>query len=136
MRKLMIAVALTLGVGLGGCGTAGTLQKAWDVATSTKVSPAAMVIARESFNVVEVTATKYLRLRKCSATSGPVCRSPVASRKIIPAVRNGVLARNSMVQFMRAHPGELGPAGVYDALNLSIDGLKKIFADYQIGGIQ
>lgn len=136
MRKLFAVAAIALAVSLGGCGTVGTLQKAWDVATSTKVSPAAMVIARESFNVVEVTATRYLRQKKCSATSGPVCRNPEASRKIIPIVRDGIMARRYMVQFMKDHPGELGPGGVYDAVNLATDGLKKIFADYRIGGLQ
>jgi hypothetical protein len=135
MRKILAAamLALTLSVGVSGCST---LQTAWDVATSAKISPAAMVISRESFNVVEVTATRYLRLKKCSATSGPVCRDPAATKIIIPTVRNGVLARNNITVFMRNHPGELGPAGVYDALNLATDGLKKVFADYKIGGLQ
>jgi hypothetical protein len=132
MRKFIAAamLAVTLSVGVSGCGT---IQQAWDIATSTKISPAAMVIARESFNSVEIIATRYLRLKKCSATSGPVCRDPAATRIIIPTVRNGIVARNNMVAFMREHPGELGPAGVYDALNLATDGLKKVFTDYRIG---
>lgn len=132
MRKILAAamLAATLSFGVAGCST---LQTAWDVATSTKVSPAAMVIARESFNSVEIVATRYLRLKKCSAVSGPVCRDPAATRIIIPTVRNGVLARNNIKTFMLAHPGELGPSGVYDALNLATDGLKKVFADYRIG---
>lgn len=134
MRKLF--TALVLAVALGGCATLQNLQRdvqiVWDVATSAKVSPTAVLIAANSFDALEASATNYLRLPRCSAVSGPVCRSPSASRAIIPAVRAGIRARNDLKAFYRDHPGELGPSGLYDALTSSARSIRAVLEQYAV----
>lgn len=128
MKKIFLA--LTLAVSLAGCAT---FTKTWDAVTGATVSPAAVIVAANAFDALEVTATNYLRLKKCTGTNGPVCRDPAATAKIIPAVRSGRVARNNLEQFLKDNPGALGPAGLYNALTASINTLQGVIAVYNVG---
>lgn len=132
MRKLFLAIALTLGV--AGCGTIETVRQAYQAVVQVKVSPTAIIVAANTFNAMEATATNYLRLPRCTGTNGPVCRSPVATAKLIPAIRSGRVARDNAIDFIEKHPGELGPQGLYDALKTSVETLRIIFSQYNVGG--
>lgn len=127
MKKLLIAA--TLALSLVGCAN---LQNAYNTVTGASVSPTAVYVAANSFDAVEVTATNYLRLKKCSPSSGPVCRDPAATAKIIPAVRSGRVARNNLLAFMKANPGQLGPVGLYNALTSATQTLQQVEATYGV----
>lgn len=127
--KIFRIAALSLLFVLGGCAN---FQNAWNVLTSAQVTPQTVVVAANTFDALEATATAYLKLRRCSATSGPVCRDPGVTKKIIPAVRSGRVARNNLEQFFRDHPGQLGPQGLYDALQAAINTLQGIISQYHL----
>ena len=129
MRKLVLVAALAVGV--AGCST---LQNTWDVITQSKVSPTVVIVAANAFDALEATATNYLRLKKCTSTTMPVCRSPAATAQIVPAIRSGRAARNTLIQFLKDHPGQLGPQGLFDSLKAANATLQAIFAQYGIGG--
>jgi hypothetical protein len=132
MRKIIIAAMMALAV--SGC--APQLQKvknAWNVLTASSISPEAVVIAVNSFDALEATATNYLRLKRCNGDNGPICRDPAATEKLVPAIRSGRVARNDLEQFLKDHPGELGPSGLYDPLQTSINAIQNIIAQYNIG---
>src|SRR6185312_146307 len=128
MKKL---IPIILALSLGGC--AG-LTNAYNTLSGTSVSPTAVYVAANAFDAVEVTATNYLKLKKCSATSGPVCRSVTATKQIIPAVRSGRVARTNLENFMAQNPGALGPVGLYNALTSATSTLQAIVSQYNIGG--
>lgn len=128
MRKIILALALA--VSLGGCATLQRIDAAWQAVKSATVSPQAVVVAANTFNALEATATNYLRLAKCTGANGPICRDPAITAKVIPAVRAGRAARDSLLAFQRAHPGQLGDQGVYDALQASISTLTAIINTY------
>ena len=128
MNKIIIALALAFGI--AGCAS---IQNAYDTLNGTTVSPTAVYVAANAFDAVEATATNYLRLKKCSTTSGPVCRDPSATAKIIPAVRSGRVARTNLEQFMKDNPGALGPVGLYNALTTATSTLQSIVAQYHVG---
>ena len=127
MRKIFLIVALALT--LPACAQ---LQNAYTAVTGASVNPTAVIIAANAFDAVEATATNYLRLKKCTATSGPICRDPKATAVIIPAVRSGRTARNNLEAFMQANPGVLGPKGLYNALITATSTLQQVFATYNI----
>lgn len=133
--KALLAIPFALF--LGGCATFGTLERdalnVWNVVTSTSISPQAVLVAANSYDALEASATNYLRLKTCSLNSGPVCKDPRAVKAIIPAVRAGRVARNNLEQFLKDHPGQLGPSGLYDALGSSVRSIQAIYAHYQIG---
>lgn len=132
MRKIVLVLVAALA--LGACSK--TLQDAkntFDILTSTKISPTSVILAANAFDALEVSATNYLRLTKCSALNGPVCRNPEASRAIIKAIRVGRPIRNKLITFLRDHPGELGPQGLYDALNNTAQTIQAIFVQYNVG---
>lgn len=132
MKKLLIiALALTLS-GCAGTRLGAFIATVESAATGT-VSPEAIYIARNAFDTVEVSATNYLTLKKCP-TNAPFCRDPVATAKLIPAIRSGRVARNNATQFLKDHPNQLGTQGLYDALTSSTDTIKQILAQYNIGG--
>jgi hypothetical protein len=126
-----------LALALAGCAQMQAFEQkvstVYSAVTGATVNPQAVLIASNIFDGLEVTATNYLRLTRCNGTT-PVCRNPSATRAIIPAVRSGRVARNNLQQFFKDHPGQLGPAGLYDALQSSIATLQAAFAKYQIGG--
>lgn len=128
MRKLFLTLAAL--VVLTGCGP---VIKAYDIATKTTVSPEAVYIASNTFDALEITATKYLTLPRCTVpVTITVCRNPNATAHIIPAVQSGRKARNEARKFLREHPGELGAAGLYDGLQTAIGVIQFIFTEYGI----
>jgi hypothetical protein len=130
MRKLFIIAAL--GFGLAGCAS---LQQDYAIITGATVSPAAVIVAGNSFDAIEATATNYLVFCKANRTiSG--CGSYVAARKaILPAVRSGRVARNNLENFLTANPGALGPSGLYNALVTAINTLQGVASTYNIAGV-
>lgn len=135
-RRITTALALA-GVLVAGTGCAALQEKyqtvvsaIGSVSTAT-VSPTAVIIAANAFDGIKVTATNYLTRPRCNGANGPVCRSPAATKVIVPAIRSGTIARDQLEQFLRDHPGQLGPTGAYDALNASIGTLKGVLAQYQ-----
>ena len=127
MKKLLLV--LTLSLSLSACAN---FSKAYDIVTGATVSPQAVIVAANSFDAIEITATKYLRLKKC-VNGGPViCRDPAISKQIIPAIRSGRIARDKLEQFLIDNPGQLGPSGLYNVLTASIDTLQKIYDQYNV----
>ncbi len=128
MKKILISLALVLS--LGACTTFSNLES---LLSNTNVSPTMVIVAGNTFNGLEITAAHYLKLTKCTATNGPICRSPVATAKIIPAIRSGRAARNALEAFLTGHPTALGAQGAYDALKAANDLLQSIFTQYKVG---
>jgi hypothetical protein len=133
MRKLALIVAVALLPSLGACAQLQNLRNDLSVISDARVSPQAVVVSAKVFNTLEGLATRYLALPRCNG-SVPVCRSPAITRQVIPAVRKGRAARDSLIAFQRAHPGALGSQGAFDALNAAIDTLKTIIAQ-NAGGL-
>ncbi len=136
MRSFVLLAAITLLAGPQvACGPLSqTFEKFQDLAgsvTSAKVPVNEVVLARNAFNAIEITATAFLRVRTCDGTNGPVCRPPAATEPIGEWVLKGRDARNQLTQFMKDHPGELGPRGLYDALKLATSNLQSLIAKYK-----
>ncbi|HZP68387.1 MAG TPA: hypothetical protein VFB29_00470 [Pseudolabrys sp.] len=129
MRKLALAGAMALALFGSGCAN---VQNAWNVLTEAQVSPQVVLVAANTFDALEATATNYLRLPKCTGTNGPVCRSAEATAKLIPAIRAGRVARNNLEQFLTDHPGSLGPQGLYDSMQASITTLQTVLTQYNV----
>ena len=128
MKKILLTFAVLLS--LAGCTS---LQNAYTSLNGTTVSPTAVYVAANAFDAVEATATNYLRLPKCTATNGPVCRNATATKQIIPAVRAGRVARTNLENFMQQNPGALGPVGLYNALTAATNTLQAVIAQYHVG---
>ena len=129
MKQLRILFAGAALFAMAGCTS---LQNVYDTLNGTSVSPTAVYVAANAFDAVEATATNYLRLKKCTTTSGPVCRNPTATAQIIPAVRSGRVARTNLENFMVQNPGALGPVGLYNALTTATSTLQAIVNQYNI----
>ena len=129
MKKLLLAG--TVALSLGGCAS---LQRDWNAVTGATVDPTAVIVAANSFDALEATATSYLNFCK-SNRSLSVCASYVAVRaKLVPAVRSGRVARNNLETFMQQNPGALGPSGLYSALTAAVSTLQGVVAQYNISG--
>ena len=127
MKKILILIAA---LSLASCAN---IQNAYEAATQSSISPKAVIVAANTFDALEATATNYLRLPKCGVDVSKVCRNPNATKPIVNAVRSGRVARNNLEQFMINHPGQLGPSGPYDILVTAIDTLNSVYAQYNVG---
>lgn len=130
MKRFIAVIGLSLV--LASCAQTRAIFDTFETATSATVSSEAVILAASSFDAVEITATNYLRLRRCTGTNGPLCRDPGVTKIVIPAVQEGRKARNSLKAFARSHPNALGPQGTYDALVLSTQTIKSALSTYQI----
>ena len=135
MKKLF--ALLLLAPLLGACATpfAQNLQNIYTAATGATVPPGAVIIAGNSFDAVEQTATNYVVF--CTGhRSNLACANFIAARKkIAPAVRSGRAARNNLEAFMKANPGALGPAGLYNTLQAAVQTLQDVITQYNIPGV-
>lgn len=134
MKKLLIM--LLIAPLLGACATTfgQELSNIYNAATGATVSPAAVLVAGNSFDAVEKTATNYIVF--CSGhRTNPACANFITIRsQLVPAVRSGRAARNNLEAFMKANPGALGPAGLYNALQASVQTLQDVMTQYHIVG--
>lgn len=130
VKKIFLILALSLS--LGACATLERLKQTAEAVGEFTVSPEAVIIASNTFDALEVTATNYLKLKSCRKVTSLVCRNPTATALIIPAVRSGRVARNNLQQFLVDHPNQLGPSGAFDALNASIATVKGILTQYKV----
>lgn len=134
MKKLLVPLILitSLAFSVGGCAQ---FRTALDVVTAVgdaQVNPTAVIVAANTFNGVEASMTNYLRLPRCTLTNRPVCRDPVATAQIIPAVRSGRIARDKLVDFMENNPGKLGSSGLFNALTSATSTLQEIKLQYSV----
>lgn len=134
MKKLFLILVLSLS--LPACATINKIVAAAEAASSITVSPQAIVIATNTFNAIEASATNYLNLTRCDKTTSKVCRDKAVTRVLIPAVLNARKARDDLIAFQRSHPGQLGTQGLFDALQLSITTLTGIMDTYHIGAVK
>lgn len=131
MYTIRAAVAAGLiAFALSGCAQ---LTNAWNTVTGAQVTIQTVSVAASSFDALEATATNYLRLPKCTGSNGPVCADPAIVAKIVPAVRSGRAARNNLEAFFQAHPDQLGPSGLYDALVAAAATLQSAEAQFNTG---
>jgi len=123
MRKILIITALT--ALLSGCASLQTFEKdvstAFGVLTSAKVTPQQIIIAGNTFDALEATATQYLLYCKGPGLGKQVCA--LGNRKpVVKAVRAGRAARTALEPY--ATSGQAGPKAVYDVLVSAIGSLQ------------
>jgi len=135
----LVAVSMLCAVGVVGGGCATPLGEGFTSAVaslnSAKVSPAVILAASNSFDAVQVTAENYLRLPSCRRATTAICRQPAATKPIGNAILAGRKARDAAQDFLRDHPGELGPKGLYDALTASVGTVRDIFNQYNVEAV-
>lgn len=136
MKKLLVIVAITLS--LAGCqgtrfgdfiATAGNAI----TAAENAVTPQQIYIAANAFDAVKVSATNYLEFRRCP-TNAPFCRDPSVTKKLIPLIRAGTIARNNAVSWARANPNGFAEQSLYDKLTAITSTIEEIMRQYNIGG--
>jgi len=105
MRKLLLAGATAFALTFGGCAELQKFQVAFETVTGNVVTPQAVVVAINSFDAIEATATSYLLLPRCG--TGPIlCREAAITAKVVPLIRAGRADRNQLKAGLRANPGQ------------------------------
>lgn len=108
---------------------------AYNALTGVTVKPAAVIVAGNSFDAIEKTATNYIVF--CTANrANPACVNFITIRgQLAPAVRAARTARTNLEAFTTANPGVLGPAGLYNALQAAVQTLQDVMTQYNITGV-
>jgi hypothetical protein len=135
MRKLLLAVALAFAIPLGGCADlqkAGTtISNVVGVIGATKIDSKTAYVAISAMNAAEKSVTSYLRLPLCNGTT-PVCRFNGAAAALDAPFNAAIDARNDLRAWMKAHPGSLADAGLYNALKAATSTLQKVMDDFGV----
>lgn len=121
MKKIVLLLAL----GLAGCSTLATLE-------GTTISPTQVIVAANSFDAAEATATNYLRLPTCPAAK--LCKTQAGINAIVLAIRSGRKARSDLEAYVNANPGQPAPVTLYDALTAAVSTLQSALAQYNAQG--
>jgi hypothetical protein len=130
MKRIVVALALSLA--LAGCAETQKIENAIGVLGSTKVNSKSAYIAINVFNAAERSVTNYLRLQPCTG-AGTLCRVSGAAEAIDLPFNAGIKARNDLRSFMKANPGTLADAGLYNTLVAATTSLQNVMAIYGIG---
>lgn len=130
----MAAALVLIGFTLAGCGTLSFVKQTWDAAKEMVVSKNGIIIAVSLSRAAEKTGTVYIQQKRCPpGIQKPTCMSPEIRETIATAMTEMRKARDALLDFVDAHPGEIGDQGLYDALKASTATLKSIFTTYKIG---
>lgn len=126
MKKFaaVCAVAFTL----VGCAQ---FQNAWNTFTGSRVSPAAVYVAENTFDSVEIISTAYLRACHKNPGAFAACAKSIES-KVVGGVRAGRKTRDKLRAFMVAHPDALGAQGLYDSFTEATKALNDLIATYNL----
>jgi hypothetical protein len=136
MKKFLVVV--TIALSLAGCqgtrfgdfiATAGNAI----TATENAVTPQQIYIAANAFDAVKVSAINYLELKRCP-TNAPFCRDPSVTKKLIPLIRAGTIARNNAVTWARANPNGFADVSLYNKLTAITSTIEEMMRQYNIGG--
>ena len=136
MKKFLVIAAIALS--LAGCqgtrfgdfiATAGNAI----TAAENAVSPQQIYVAANAFDAVKVSATNYLKLRRCP-TNAPFCRDPSITKKLIPLMNAGTIARNNAVAWARANPNGFADKTLYEKLTAITSTIEEMMRQYNIGG--
>lgn len=139
MKKLLlIPLVIAASLTLSGCATflgskvAQDLDNINNVLSGAALSPRAVVIAGNSVNAIQDTATAYLALPLCRSGSTPVCRIKAATQPIKRAVLAMRAARNGLEDWIDAHPGSAPPASLYEKVTAAISVLFAVITKYRV----
>jgi hypothetical protein len=117
MKKIVATWIAIVGLMLGSCAN---LQTAWTVITTASVSPTQIIIAGNSFDAAEASATQYLAACKAGAIPATACALSTR-QKVVAAVRAGRSARNGLEPYVVS--GTAGPSALYNTMITSINTL-------------
>lgn len=126
MKKL-IAIAM-VSVSLGACTQ---LKNVVGQIENTKINGKSAYVAIQAFNAVERTTTNYLNLPGCNGAIA-LCRQSGAAAALEKPFNAGISARNSLRAFMKANPGTLADAGLYNTLTSATSALQGVLNAYGI----
>jgi len=118
MRKILVIIALA--VSLGACAQLQKLEQAYTFVSGSTVPPQAVVVAANTFDGLQGTATQYLIYCKANL-SQPICVA-TNRRNVIRYVRAGRAARNQLESYIAQ--GASAPATIYNTLIAAISSLQ------------
>jgi hypothetical protein len=125
MRSIGLA-AVALCLALGSCAN---IKTAFEAVTTSTVPAKSIYVAANAFNVVDAAANGYVQY--CTPNPTPAgCNNTVIQQDISPSMNKGITARNTLLAFLKSHPGALGDAGVYDAMVTATSTLQTLLATY------
>ena len=137
VRAFAVVAALLVVAGpLGGCAkewqeTKDFVSNAADVVGGVKIKSKTAYVAINVFNAVEASVTVALRQPLCPKQQ-PLCRPLGFAAAVEQPFETGIAARNAMREWMKANPGTVADAGLYNSLVAATAAMKKVMAAYNI----
>lgn len=130
--KLVAGLAMAcLLLSVAGCTTLSQIGSAYTMLTDASVPQATAAAAVQSFDIIKESATAYIAY--CTPNPAPAgCNDALIQKKVDPAITAGTQARDGLWGYVKAHPGQLGSKGLYDALTASTATLNSMAATFAV----
>ena len=94
------------------------------------VTPQQAVEAVTAVNAIELTGRNYLTWPLCPGAV--LCRTQVASANVATGVRTLYAAKNAVLAYLSANPGQPLPVTLTEALSASVVALQALYAKYGV----
>ena len=94
------------------------------------VTPQQAVEAVTAVNAIELTGRNYLTWPLCPSST--LCRTQVASANVATGVRTLYTAKNAVLAYLSANPGQLLPVTLTEALSAAVVAMQAIYAKYGV----
>ena len=134
MKLLRLAALIALAcfvLPLAGCTTLNQIGSAYSMLTDASVPQATAAAAVQSFDIIKESATAYVAY--CTPNPAPAgCNDALIQKKVDPAITAGTQARDGLWGYVKAHPGQLGSKGLYDALTTATQTLNSMAATFAV----
>lgn len=129
---MIIPLALAcLMLPLAGCTTIGQISSAYTMLTDASVPQSKASLAVQGFDIIKASATAYIAY--CTPNPAPAgCDDALIQNKVDPAITAGTQARDGLWGYVKAHPGQLGSKGLYDALTTATATLNSMAATFAV----
>lgn len=97
---------------------------------SITVTQQQAVEAVTAVNAIELTGRNYLTLPLCP--SAVLCRTQAASVDVATGVRTLYAAKNAVLAYLKANPGQPLPVTLTEALSAAVVALQALYAKYGV----
>jgi len=119
MKRFLVVFLLAFSI--GACAQLRAIQTVYSIATEATVSPQTIIVAANSFDALQATATQYLIYCKTNLAT-PICVAD-NRRQVIKYVRVGRAARTQLETYIAS--GQAGPSALYNTLVAAINQLNQ-----------
>lgn len=136
MKKFALAALAVAALAIGGCANGqfnpiAAIENIYSAATGSTMTPEAVYLLSNTFDVAVKAAATYDRLPVCGTQKGVACRQAAIVKQVDALVRQGQKVRNQLISYVLANPGQTVPVSNYNTLKTIVSAIESYVSSSQ-----